>query len=426
MSVTKSVTSTLIGIAIQKGYIKDVRQPLLNLLPDQKAANLDAHKKAITLEDLLTMTSGLDCHENPAPGEPSMQASQDWVQFVLDLPTVAQPGTKFNYCTATIELLSAVLQKATGMSARKFANENLFAPIGIGPIEENRWPSDPQGITLGGYGLTLTPREMAKFGYLFLNQGQWDGKTIVPADWVANSTSCHSDKGDKKEYGYLWWIDPQGKWYTALGLGGQHIFIYPAENLVVVSTADLPLGNDADLLPIQELIDGYILPSVKLTKPLPANPDDLARLQAKIKVLGGPEITAPKPLPPIATQISGKTYTIGENPFGWETMIFGFLDGADEAKVTVNGTRQVTIGLDNAYRESRLDDKTFPQEFRGYWEGVDTFVVEDLVLGNGAIGYGAQLTLRFQFSGDTVHIIQQESHSPGSVELDGTLKPAAN
>ncbi|MBP1694697.1 MAG: putative 6-aminohexanoate-dimer hydrolase, partial [Chloroflexi bacterium] len=128
-SVTKSVIGTLVGIAIQKGYIKDIQQPLLNLLPDQTAVNLDDQKKAITLEDLLTMTSGLDCHENPAPGEPYMEASQNWVQFMLDQPMLAQPGTKFSYCTGAVHLLSAILQKATGMSTREFANQNLFAPL---------------------------------------------------------------------------------------------------------------------------------------------------------------------------------------------------------------------------------------------------------------------------------------------------------
>jgi CubicO group peptidase (beta-lactamase class C family) len=109
----------------QQGQIKDVHQPLFDLLPDQGVANLDEKKKAITLENFLTMTSGLDCHENPAPGEAFMQASENWVQFMLDLPMAAQPGTTFNYCTGAVEVLSAILQKATGMSAREF--RKLFA-----------------------------------------------------------------------------------------------------------------------------------------------------------------------------------------------------------------------------------------------------------------------------------------------------------
>jgi CubicO group peptidase (beta-lactamase class C family) len=126
MSVTKSVMGTLIGIAIEKGYIKNVHQSLFSLLSDEEVANLDEQKKSITLEDLLTMTSGLDCHENLGSGEAIMQTSTNWVQFMLDQPIVAQPGTKFNYCTSAVQVLSAVLQKATGMSTRQFANENLL------------------------------------------------------------------------------------------------------------------------------------------------------------------------------------------------------------------------------------------------------------------------------------------------------------
>jgi len=418
-SVTKSVIGTLVGIAIQKGLIKDVHQPLFSLLSDQGVANLDEKKKAIKLEDLLTQTSGLDCHENPAPGEAFMQASQNWVQFMLDLPMAAQPGTKFNYCTGAGQLLSAVLQKATGMSAREFANQNLFAPVGIGPITEALWPSDPQGVTIGGYGLALTPVEMAKLGFLFLNQGQWDGKTVVPASWVAASTASHANRGDKKEYGYLWWTDPEGKWYAALGRAGQHIFVYPAENLVVVFTADLPTAPDADLIPLQELLDQYILPAVKSGRPLPANPNSLARLEAGIQALAQPERTAPPALPAIAAKISGKTYTLGDNPFGWHTMVVSFQDGADEAKITVDGTQQVPIGLDNVYRTFVGPDSTITENLRGRWENQDTFVVDDIVLGQMM-----HFTHRIQFSGDAIHITRLDKYSGNKIEFQGALNPA--
>ena len=411
---------TLVGIAIQKGYIKDVQQPLFSLLPEQGVANLNEEKKAITLEDLLTMTSGLDCHENPGPGEASMQASGNWAQFMLDLPMAAQPGTKFNYCTAAVQLLSAILQKATGMSAREFANQNLFSPLGIGPISEERWPSDPQGVTIGGYDLVLTPGEMAKLGFLFLNQGQWDGEAIVPASWVAASTASHANQGDKKEYGYLWWIDPQGKWYAALGRAGQHIFVYPAENLVVVFTADLPYTNDADLVPLQELLDQYILPAVKSDRPLPASPQGLARLQAGIQELAQPQPMASQPLHAIAAEVSQQTSMLADNPLGWHTMMFSFLDNADEVKVTMDGTAQLAVGLDNVYRMIPGEDSLFPEGLRGRWENQDTFVVEDIFPGQML-----QFTYRIRFSGDAIHLTQQEKYSGNKIELQGTLSPAA-
>ena len=332
----------------------------------------------------------------------------------------AQPGTKFNYCTAAVQLLSAILQKATGMSAREFANQNLFSPLGIGPISEERWPSDPQGVTIGGYDLALTPGEMAKLGFLFLNQGQWDGEAIVPASWVAASTASHANQGDKKEYGYLWWIDPQGKWYAALGRAGQHIFVYPAENLVVVFTADLPYTNDADLVPLQELLDQYILPAVKSDRPLPASPQGLARLQAGIQELAQPQPMASQPLPAIAAEVSQKTYMLADNPLGWHTMMFSFLDNADEVKVTMDGTAQLAVGLDNVYRMIPGEASLFPEGLRGRWENQDTFVVEDIFAGQML-----QFTYRIRFSGDAIHLTQQEKYSGNKIELQGTLSPAA-
>jgi len=417
-SVTKSVVSTLVGIAIQKGFIKDVKQTLFSLLPSQSAANLDDQKKAITLEDLLTMTSGLDCHENPAPGETDFRSSQNWVQFILDLPMAAQPGTKFNYCTGAVELLSAILQKAAGMSTREFANQNLFAPLGIGPITEALWPSDPQGVTTGGYGLTLTPGEMAKLGFLFLNQGQWDGKTIVPGSWVTASTASHSNRGDKKEYGYLWWVDPRGKWYAALGLAGEHFFVYPTENLVVVFTSDLPLGNNQDLTPLRGLLDQYILPAVKSSQPLPANPNSQARLEAGIKALALPQQAVPQPLPAIAGQISGKTYTLGDNPFGWKTMAFTFQQGAKEAQIIIDGKNQLPVGLDNAYRVLPGGDKLFPEELRGQWNSQDTFAVDEIVLGQMAHG-----SHTIQFSGNSINITWTEKFSGSNFKIQGTINP---
>ncbi len=420
MSVTKSVMSALVGIALEKGYLKNVNQTLFSLLPDQGVANLDEKKKAITLEDLLTMTSGLDCNENPAPGEPNFRANNDWVKFMQDLPMAAQPGTTFNYCTGAVELLSAVIQKTTGLNARMFATLNLFSPLGYELISEAHWPPDPQGITIGGYGLALTSSEMAKLGYLYLNNGQWDGRTILPASWVTTSTTSYANKGDKKEYGYLWWIDPQGKWYAALGLAGQHIFVYPAEKLVVVFTANLPIGNDADLTPLQELLDQYILPSVKSGQPLPANPNSLSRLKALEKTLNQPQVIAAAPLPSVAKEISGKTFALENNDFGWKTISCNFLDSPNEVKVTIDGT-QIEVGLDNTFRVLTGSDAMYPQEWRGRWDSQDTMTVDGIILG--------QLThviTQVQFTKDKIHISQLETFSGSKGEAQGTLSSTGN
>jgi CubicO group peptidase (beta-lactamase class C family) len=142
-SITKSVISSLIGIAIEKGYIQDIDQTLVSFFPEHTIANLDARKQAITLKDLLTLTAGLTCEDTWFSG---MEHSKNWAQFMLDVPMAEQPGTKFNYCGGATHLLSAIIEKTTGMSTREFANSFLFEPIGIASVPETHWHVDPQGF----------------------------------------------------------------------------------------------------------------------------------------------------------------------------------------------------------------------------------------------------------------------------------------
>jgi CubicO group peptidase (beta-lactamase class C family) len=414
-SVTKSVLGALVGIAIEQGYIKDVHQPLFNMVGKENASNHDKDKEAITLENLLTMTAGFDCTDDPTLGKPIMQNSEDWVDFMLNSPMVSKPGKKFNYCTGEAQLLSAILQKATGMQTRSFANQVLFSQLGIKPRTETLWPSDPQGITLGGYELGLTPQQMAKFGYLFLNDGKWDGKTIIPSQWVKASTTSHSQGDGEKGYGYLWWIDPRGRWYAALGRNGQHIFIYPEENMVVVFTAALPTGNNADLIPLQKLLDQYILPAVKSGEPLPDNPDAQARLKAKIQTLEQPQRIVSN-LPNTAKEISGKTYNLEENPFGWKTIVFSFPEGKDEAQIATDDNPPTQVGLDNLYHFAEAGESPFSVGFRGTWKDTDTFVIEYLLLG-APLHY--QVTV--DFTGDKIHITQLDYLTGSEGKIDGTL-----
>lgn len=361
------------------------------------------------------MTAGFDCTDDPALGKPVMFTSENWVDFMLNSPMVSTPGTKFNYCTGEAHLLSAILQKATGMQTRSFANEVFFSELGIEPRTETLWPSDRQGVTSGGYDLSLTPQQMAKIGYLFLNQGKWDGKTIIPSQWVKASTSSHNQGDGEKSYGYLWWIDPQGKWYAALGRNGQHIFVYPEKNLVVVFTAALPTGNNADLIPLQKLLDQYILPAVKSDGLLPDNPDGQARLSTAIHALAQTQRVVPN-LPATAKEISGKAYNMEENPFGWQTIVFTFPEGKDEGQVTINDSPPGSIGLDNSYRFLDTGENPFPLGLRGSWIDTDTFVIEDIMLGM-PVHY--QVTVNFK--GDKIQITQLDAVNGGQAQADGTL-----
>jgi len=277
-SCTKSVSSALVGIAIDKGYIKGVSQPVLDFFPMRVAKNLDADKKAMTLKNLLTMTTGLECRDSALynwRGLRQLRTSPDWVQFMIDLPMAEVPGTRFEYCNGASFLLSAILQEQTGMNALSFAKENLFAPLGISDV---RWPSNPQGITVGYSDLFMRPHDMAKIGYLYLNDGLWDGKRIISSQWIKASTRKHIAATQFPGYGYQWWIVSPGI-YTALGHKGQFIIVAPEKNMVAVFISSL--GPEDSYSPLG-LISSYIIPAVKSPTPLPENPNGEKALKSII------------------------------------------------------------------------------------------------------------------------------------------------
>jgi CubicO group peptidase (beta-lactamase class C family) len=254
-SCTKSFVSALVGIAIDKGYIADVSRPVLGFFPGRTFEKMDPRKKAMTLEDLLTMSSGLGWVEGDATYRQMYETQRDWVKFILGLPMAAVPGKQFNYSSGNTHILSAIIQETTPKNVYDFACEHLFVPLGIG---NPRWNRDPTGIPIGGWGLKLTPREMAKLGYLYLHEGAWDGKQVVPAAWVRNSTTPHIAAGSSRQYGYQWWISQRGKWFAAFGRFGQSIFVVPSLDLVVVFTAKID-SNDSEA----ELLEKYIMPACR-------------------------------------------------------------------------------------------------------------------------------------------------------------------
>jgi CubicO group peptidase (beta-lactamase class C family) len=257
-SCTKSFVSTLIGIAIDQGYIDSTDQRLLDFFPGRTFANLDQNKKDMTLADVLTMRTGLAWEE----GDPAIMAlyrSPDWVKYVLDLPMAGPPGSQFNYCSGCSHLLSAALQQATGMKVRDFAEQALFKPLGI---VDARWNTDSQGIPIGGWGLQLAPREMAKLGYLYLKEGVWDNRQIISKGWVKNATQTHTPTDIQEGYGYQWWTYPSLLGYAALGRFGQTIFVLPESNLIIVTTSGSE-NSDAIFDKLYALVEQDILPAVQ-------------------------------------------------------------------------------------------------------------------------------------------------------------------
>jgi CubicO group peptidase (beta-lactamase class C family) len=257
-SCTKSIMSTLIGIAIDDGLIEDVSQPLVDFFPDREIENLDAAKQSITLDHLLSMSSGLDCQDSYLynwRGLERMRATIDWTQYALDLPVDREPGTTFDYCNSGSFLLSAILQQAAGMDSLEFAQQHLFAPLGISDVT---WRTDPQGVYVGWGDMRLKPHDMAKIGYLFLNQGLWDGEQIVSSEWVQNATQEQIIANTLSDgYGYQWWVDSNG-YYMALGYGAQFIFVIPDLDLVVVFTSSL---FNANFEVPERLLNEFIIPS---------------------------------------------------------------------------------------------------------------------------------------------------------------------
>ena len=276
-SCTKSIVSALIGIAIDKGYIQSVNQPIMELIPGI-AEGKDELKESITLENLLMMASGLDCKDSYIygwAGLVAMRNSQDWAQYVLDLPMAEPPGSKFEYCNGLSYLLSVIIQNTTKMKTLDFAVKHLFEPLGIKDI---MWPTNSQGVTSGWGEMQLKPQDMAKFGLLYLNKGRWGDRQIVPSAWVEVSTRRHIDAELFDHYGYHWWVDSAG-YYMAVGYKGQRIFSIPEKDMVVVFTGNLT-GSES-LIP-KTLLDSFIIPAATSDKALLQNTTDNSRLDALI------------------------------------------------------------------------------------------------------------------------------------------------
>lgn len=256
-SCTKSVTSALIGKAIEEGHIGSVKDPVVDYFPNRTIDNLSTWKKAMTIEDLLTMRSGLAWDEsdysNPNNDYSQMYSAPDTVQYVLDKPMSSTPGTLWEYNTGCSHLLSAIIDNTTEIGTRNFAQSRLFEPLGI---ELPPWTLDRQDIPYGGSNLRLTPRQMAKFGFLYLNNGSWDNQQQIPSEWVSNSTQAVGYQSTSWSYGYQWWSSPNRNSYSARGYGGQYIVVIPNLDMVIVFTAN------SNLVDYPKLIDGFIIPAI--------------------------------------------------------------------------------------------------------------------------------------------------------------------
>jgi len=260
-SVTKSFTSALIGICVDQGYITNTSQTLLSFFPEYNITNVDERRERITIEHLLTMRSGMAWDETSAPyNTPANDIyhinTGDGVEHSLNLDMEAEPGEYWHYNTGASHLLAAIVQQVTGMTTLDFAIENLFDPLGIDPVY---WAQDMAGWYKGGFDLRMSTRNSAKFGYLFLNNGTWDGNQLISAEWVNASTTTITQVDDLQGYSKQWWTLPAHGVYFAAGLYGQYIFVAPEHDLVVAFNSRVD-----QYYPHIDLLTNYILPSLNV------------------------------------------------------------------------------------------------------------------------------------------------------------------
>jgi CubicO group peptidase (beta-lactamase class C family) len=284
-SATKTVTSMLVGIAIDQEYLSGVDAPVLPFFPDkQPIQHPDPRKERITVEDFLTMSSILECDDFNTFSrghEERMYLLEDWIQFALDLPVRGFPtwypggstapaeqlyGRSFSYCTAGVVTLGGVLERATGMDVPSFADHTLFGPLSI---VHREWQLTPSGSAMTGGGLAVRSRDLLKLGQLYLNGGVWDGARIISQRWVEASTRPHARVDDETEYGYLWWLRafPAGgsaqKYaaYFMSGNGGNKVAVFPELDLVVVITS-VNYGARGMHEQVERLLSEHILAAV--------------------------------------------------------------------------------------------------------------------------------------------------------------------
>lgn len=262
-SASKSVISALVGIALDEGVLEGLDQPVVEFFPDYVAEDADPRKREITIRDLLTMRSGL--RSTSFEGYGRWVTGDDWVEGVLEQPVIAEPGGRFIYSTGSTHLLSAILTRASGTSTLEFARRHLFAPLGIEP---GGWQQDPQGYYFGGNNLSLSPREMRRFGELYLNGGRWQGQRLLPEGWVRDSWGvyAHSRRHPTYGFGYCWWTRELAGHpvHYAWGYGGQFIFVVPDLEMVVVTTSTSRpenRGGGSHLRDIYELLRRHLLPA---------------------------------------------------------------------------------------------------------------------------------------------------------------------
>ena len=407
-SATKSVTGTLLGMTYRDGLLDRLDHPMLDFFTDRHIANVDDRKKAITVQNLLDMTPGLDWDQGFEGGTQQsmfdLARSSEWTQFILDRPMAHPPGEVFNYSNGNPDLVSAVITRLTGKLAEDYAREKLFDPLGI---VDWHWDRDPQGLTMGHGMLYLLPRDMAKLGYLYLHHGEWEGRQLLAPGWadVLNHTlvNVHASDDRNESYSNFIWVFPDRHVYMMNGKNGQLIVVFPDLDVVVVTTARKQVRY-------KTLIDA-VAGAVRSGSALPPNPNALEQLANATRDAAVEKPTPVGPTPEMASAISGKTYKFPDNEFGLKSFALDLtgphphfeVEFASRYPVGSSVKHSQPMGLDGLYRKGapKTSDPGIGHitEAKGTWLNGQTFVIDAPVL-----GYGEQQEIVLTFSGKKLNL----------------------
>jgi CubicO group peptidase (beta-lactamase class C family) len=397
-SLSKSFTSTAVGLAIGEGKLS-LDDPVLKFFPDDAPAEPSANLKAMRVRDLLCMSTGHQTEPrlNPFLASPTAEPKQEgqtWVKTFLAHPVPHKPGTHFLYNTAATYMQSAIVQKVTGLTVLDYLRPRLFEPLGI---ENPTWGTSPQGITLGGYGLNIRTEDIVKFGQLYLQHGNWNGRQLIPAAWVEAATSRQTSNGSNPNsdwdqgYGFQFWRARHGA-YRGDGAFGQFCVVMPEQDAVVAITSGV-----RDMQAVLNLVWDKLLPAMK-HDPLPADSEGMnganhtglarevgrahvSKLQAKLASLTMPVLKGSASLQ-IPKEISGKKFAFPPN--NQKVEMLGLEFGKEDGPITLVGKfnggleQRITCG-DGEWKKGRVAFGAFPERpaaVCGAWTANDTYTAK--------------------------------------------------
>ena len=417
-SLSKSFTSTAVGLAISEAKLS-LDDAVLRFFPEEAPATPSKNLQSMRVRDLLRMSTGQraeDLKNFPFSGK------ADLVRTFLELPVPDVPGTHFVYNTAATYVLSAIVQKVTGQTVLDYLGPRLFEPLGMG---KPRWDASAQGISLGGYGLSVRTEDIARFGQLYLQKGQWQGRQLIPAAWVEEATSLQTANGSdpasdwNQGYGYQFWRCRHG-FYRGDGAFGQFCFVLQEYDAVIAVTS----GTN-DMQAVMDLVWDRILPAFSATA-LPADPGSARRLSEKLAGLS--LRTQPgQAASPIAQRIAGKRYAFPSNPQQIESVSFEpAKEGADAGlTLRIAGSDQHFACGQGAWAKGAVTfapGERFPVAASGAWSSDDTYSVT-------LYRYQTPFSTAydFRFAGDQLILEALDNASlgepPSRIRMVGTAKP---